>query len=179
MGQTVHAVRLALGERDARAVGAAVAGGYLVAYLVAVGHLGAGDGDWGLLVVSDPLSRALEPVSAYSFEPVALLELGPVEYRLAPLNLAIGGILAGLVALNAGLAWLAWRRPACGVERSAGVFAGVPALFSGAACCGPALLLVLGVQASGALLVAVSWLVPASGALLLVGVVLAARSVGG
>jgi hypothetical protein len=103
------------------------------------------------------------------------LEPGAVVY-LAPLNTVLGLVLATLVDLNLAITYLAWRRPtACGLGASpAAAVAGLPALLSGAACCGPILLLIVGVQATGLLLTAFELLVPVAtlllvGSLLLVG----------
>lgn len=147
---------------------------YLAVYLVALGHLNPGSGAIGLTVVADPFARSLQRVSMLTFEPVALLELGVASLQVAPANVALGVILGVLAGLNAALGWLAWRRPACRVDSGAGALAGVPALLSGAACCGPTLLFVLGVQVTSAALAAVVWLVPLSIILLLASLVFAA-----
>jgi hypothetical protein len=165
--RTAFAVRVALGRRGPRAVFALATAAYLLGYLVAVGHLGRGDGRWGLFVVSDPLSRALRPTGPLTYEPVALAELGPVSLLVSPPNDLIGLVLAGLVGANVAVWYVAWRQPAaCGIGSAAGLFAGLPALLSGAACCGPVLLIALGVQASAVLLSAFAVLVPLAAVLL-------------
>ncbi|MFC6785823.1 hypothetical protein ACFQFH_07915 [Halobaculum halobium] len=146
-------------------------------YLVAVGDLGrsrsAGAGadapavDVTLAAV--PLSRAL------AGEAVALVTLGPVEVLLTPATLSAAGALAGLVGANLALSTLAWRRPAaCGVSPASGLAAGLPALLSGTACCGPLVFIVLGLQATSAALTAVAWLRPVAAALLVASLVWAA-----
>lgn len=169
-GRTVDASALALHRRDGRLVFAGVTVAYLAAYLWAVGHLASGLGGVGLTVVADPLAKLFRPeLGPFTFTPVARIDAGPVTY-LFSLNTAIGLALAGLVGLNLALSYLAWRQPqACGIgERSTGVLASVPALLSGTACCGPMVLIVLGIQASGVLLTAFQWMLPVA-ALLLVG----------
>jgi hypothetical protein len=166
--RTGVAVRGALGRTDGRVVLAAATVGYLATYLYGIGHLGAATtGGTELLVVDNPLARAFEPVGPYQWEPVALVAAGPVEVLVAPLNVALGSALAVLVGLNLAVSVVAWRGPsACRVGPGAGAAAGLPALLSGMACCGPTVLVVLGVQASAGLLAAFQWLVPASVALL-------------
>lgn len=184
-GQTVprrlrgvlHRTRLGvaatLGRRDGLTVLGVVAVGYLLAYLVAIGHLAAGTGDVGLLVVDEPVTRAVQPVGTLQYEPVARLDLGAVRLLVSPLNIALGAVLSALVGLNLALSYLAWRQPsACGIAARSGPLAALPALLSGAACCGPTLLIVLGIQASGLLLTAFGVLVPV-GAVLLVASLLA------
>jgi hypothetical protein len=92
---------------------------------VAIGHLSAnGDGGLSTLVVSDPLTRALAPRGPFSWEPVARVVAGPVLYLFSPLNVLVGVVLGVLVALNGAVALVSYRAPvACGIERSAGVFA--------------------------------------------------------
>lgn len=178
VGRTRRALALAASRRDGRVVFALVALGYLLAYLYAVGDLGPGDGSWGTTVVADPLARAFEPRGAFRFEPVARLSLGAVTLLVAPVSMVVAGALAVLVGANLALSYLAVRRPAaCGLSPTTGVFAAVPGLLSGAACCGPTVLLVLGVQASGLLVSAFSVLVPVSALLLLASLVLVGRRV--
>lgn len=152
---------------------------YLLLYLWAIGHLSQGLGGVDLLVVSDPLSKLLQPeLGPFSFTPVARVALGPVTY-LFSLNTVLGLGLAGLVGLNAALTYLVWRQPsACGIGRSStGLLAGIPALLSGAACCGPVVLIVLGVQASGVLLTGFQLLLPLAVAVLLGSLLLVGRQV--
>jgi hypothetical protein len=176
LARTRAATGLTLARRDARLVTAGTAVAYLLAYLWAVGHLAPGFGGLGVTVATDPLATLLTPASGpLSFAPVVAVDAGPLTL-LVSLNTLFGVGLAALVGLNLGLTYLAWRQPAaCGVETgSAGLLAGLPALLSGTACCGPVVLLAVGVQASGALLAAFQWLLPVAvlalvGSLVLVG----------
>ena len=177
--RTGVAVRLALGRPDGRLVFAATTVAYLAAYLYAIGHLAPGEGGLGVLVVPDAAGRFLRPsLGPFAFEPVAVVRAGPVTYLLS-LNTLLGLGLAALVGLNLAVTALAWRQPAaCGLgSRSAGALAGLPALLSGAACCGPFVLLVLGIQATGVLLTAFDWLLPAAAALLVASLLLVGRQV--
>ncbi|PSQ58400.1 MAG: hypothetical protein BRD23_07130 [Halobacteriales archaeon SW_9_67_25] len=91
----------------------------------------------------------------------------------------IDHLAAGLVGLNLALTYLVWRQPkACGIGgKSGGLLASVPALLSGTACCGPVVLIVLGVQASGVLLRGFQFLLPAAMLLLVGSLVLVGRQV--
>jgi len=75
--------------------------------------------------------------------------------------------------------YLVWTQPkACGIAgSSSGFLAGVPALLSGTACCGPVVLIVLGVQASGVLLTGVQSPLPAAAILLVGSLILLGRQV--
>ncbi len=149
--------------------------GYFVLYSVAVGDLGrsVAGGTVGISVVDDPLSRLFESMGLFQYEPVAFVQLGAIDYLFAPLSAIIGLGLAVLVALNLAVAYGAWRTPAaCGLPKSsgsegaAGLLAGLPALLSGTVCCGPAILLVVGVQATAGLLAVFQWLLPVAVVLL-------------
>jgi hypothetical protein len=98
---------------------------------------------------------------------------------LFSLNTVVGFGLAALVGLNLALTYLVWRQPAaCGIGRSStGLLASVPALLSGTACCGPVVLLVVGVQASGVLLTGFQLLLPIAVLLLVGSLVLVGRRV--
>jgi hypothetical protein len=168
-----------LRRRDGRAVFAGATALYLVAYLWAVGHLAPGLGGYDVLVIDGPLATLLRPeADPFTFRPVARVSLGPLTY-LFSLNTVLGLGLAALVGLNLALTSLARRQPeACGLaESSTGLLAGVPALLSGTACCGPAVLIVLGIQASGVLLTAVQSLLPVAAVLLVGSLVLVGRQV--
>lgn len=167
-GRTRRALAGALDDRGSAAVLASSAALYVLVYLVAVGDLGrtaggvvAGGGPLSATVASAPVRRAL------AGEAVALVTLGPVEALLSPATLATAAALGLLVGGNLALSALAWRRPAaCGVSPASGLAAGLPALLSGTACCGPLLFVALGLQATSAALTAVAWLRPAAALLL-------------
>ena len=164
-------------RRDATAVFAGVSMAYLLLYLVAIGRLVPGDGEVGLLVVED-LSLALRRTGSFSFESIARIDLAAVSLLFSPLDTLLGVGLAALVGLNLALFYLAWTQPtACGVDSATGALAAIPALLSGTACCGPVILLLFGVQASGLLLTAFDVLLPMAVLLLLGSLVLASRNV--
>lgn len=179
VSRTWTVMAAALGRRDGRAVFGAVAVGYALVYLWAIGHLAPGLGEYGVTIVDAPLRTLFEPaLGPLSFRPVARVAAGPVTY-LFSLNTVIGVALAGLVGLNLAVSYLAWRQPkACGIgQSSAGLFAGLPAVLSGTACCGPVVLIAVGVQASGVLLTAFQWLLPLAGLLLVGSLVLVGRQI--
>ena len=179
VSRTRAASALVFRRRDSLFVFALVTGLYLLTYLWAIGHLAPGLGGFDLLIVADPLGKLLRPeLGPFSFTPVARVALGPVTY-LFSLNTLVGLGLAALVGLNLALTYLVWRQPAaCGIGRSStGLLAGVPALLSGTACCGPVVLLVVGVQASGVLLTGFQLLLPMAVLLLVGSLVLVGRRV--
>jgi hypothetical protein len=175
---TAAAVRRSLARTDGRVTFVLLGLAYPVVYLVAIGHLSAnGDGGLSSFVVADPFSRMLVARGPFSWEPVARFVVGPVLYLFSPLNLVVGVALGVLVGLNGAVALVSYRAPvACGIERSTGLLAAVPALLSGAACCGPAFLLVVGIQASATVLGVVGVAVPLSAALLVVSLFVVGRS---
>lgn len=176
VSRTLAATAVVLRRRDSTLVVAATAAGYLLVYLYALGHLAPGLGGFDVTVVSGALGKFFEPqLGPLSFTPVARVTAGPVTY-LFSLNTVLGVGVASLVGLNLGLTYLAWRQPAaCGIgSSSSGVLASVPAVLSGTACCGPVVLVVLGIQASGIVVTAFQFLLPVAvgllvGSLLLVG----------
>ena len=179
LARTGYAVRSAMDRTDARAVFLATTAGYLVVYLWGIGHLAAGSGGFGVTVVPDAAGRFFRPaLGTFSYEPVAVVTVGPLTY-LFSLNSVIGLVLAALVGLNLAVTYVVWRQPtACGIgSRSAGALAGVPALLSGTACCGPVVLIALGIQASGVLLTAFEFLLPIAALLLLGTLLLVGRQV--
>jgi len=175
-----------LSRRDGQLVFAGTVVGYLILYSAAIGHLGRATtpGAVGVSVVADPLTRLFESTGPFQYEPVAFIELWAVEYLFAPLNAVVGLGLAVLVGLNLAVAYGAWRRPsACGipdstgVDGAAGALAGIPALLSGTVCCGPAILLVVGVQATAGLMAVFQWLLPVAVVLLVGSLFVVSRQV--
>ena len=163
VGQTIAVVRGALDRRDGRAIFAAAAVGYFALLEAVSGNLGAGDGSVAVRVVPDPLALLARRTGPTQFEPIALVSLGPVEYLFSPLTAAVAAVVAALVGLNLAVSWAVWRGPqACGLEPGAGVLAGLPGVLSGFVCCGPTILLVVGVQASAGLVAAFQWSLPAA-----------------
>ena len=170
--QTVVAVRGALSRRDGRATLLSVSVAYLLVYFAGLGHLGLGPWGFELSVVADPLARATQLRSPFQWEPIALVVAGPVELLVSPLNVALGSLIALLVGTNLAVSVVAYRGPsACRLGPGAGAAAGLPGLLSGFACCGPTVLLVVGVQAGATVLTAFQWLIPAT-VLALVGTLL-------
>ncbi|MFB6154010.1 MAG: hypothetical protein ABEJ27_07135 [Halodesulfurarchaeum sp.] len=176
--RTRAAIALTVGRRDSLGVGLVAAGLYLVLYLVSIRALVGGTGRVGVLVADTPWSLVFQRNGTLSFEPIARIDFAVGTLLVSPVEIALATGLAILVGLNIALAYLAWRQPrACGVSPGVGVFAAVPALLSGSACCAPLLLIVLGLQASGLLLSAVDVLIPASVLLLLAGIFLVTRRI--
>jgi hypothetical protein len=182
VSNTAAAVRGTLVRRDARAVLTGVWTLYLGLYLYVLGHLRfTGGGGFEYVSVADPLSRMFQPTGTLAFEPVVGVVVGPLELLVAPVNLLIGGVLALLVGANLAVSYLAWRHPAaCDVGsggRASGLLAGLPALLSGTACCGPVVLVAVGVQASGIVLASFDALVPAAALLLVASLLYVGRNV--
>lgn len=176
--RTGFAIRASLARRDGRATFTLVGVLYFVAYGVGLDHLGlrgrVADGVRSgpvvnLFVVSDPISVATRRIAPFQYEAIAAATVGPVEYLFSPVNAALGLALAALVGVTLAVSVVAWRGPsACRIGAGAGAVAGVPGLLSGFVCCGPTLLLVIGVQASAGLLAVLQWFLPLAVAGLLV-----------
>ncbi|MFC6942761.1 hypothetical protein ACFQE8_22850 [Salinirubellus sp. GCM10025818] len=179
LSRTFGATMAVLRRRDSALVVAGTAAGYLLVYLYALGHLAPGLGGFDVTVVPGALAKFFRPeLGPFSFTPVVQVSAGPVTY-LFSLNTVLGLGLAVLVGLNLGLTYLAWRQPAaCGVgSSSSGFLASIPAVLSGTACCGPVVLILLGIQASGIVVTAFQFLLPVAVVLLLGSLVLVGRQV--
>ena len=167
---TRAAVVTVIRRRDTRLVAGLVGLGYLIGYLWAVQDLFVrSDVSAGITTVSDPVGMILRRTGPASFEAVAIVDTGVVRWLFSPMNLAIGLALALLVGISIALSYLAITQPKkCGLGTGSGVFAALPALLSGTVCCGPVVLLVLGLQATGALITLFVWALPAA-VLMLIG----------
>lgn len=161
--RTASTLTLAVRRPDSLAVLAATTLAYLVGYLWATGDLATTGSGWSMMVVPEPLSRMFEPgPGPFRYEPIALIDAGALRILFSPLNAGLAAGLSVLVGFNLALSYLAIRQPAsCGIGAGSGALAAVPALLSGSACCAPVILLVLGIQAGGLMLAAITWLLPA------------------
>ncbi|MDH5020328.1 hypothetical protein [Halobacterium rubrum] len=180
LARTRAALGVVARRRDARLVFVAATVGYLLVYLATVGDLTFASGGRGPLSirVADDLSRAFASLGFFRYGAVAVVSAGPLTYLFSPLNAALAVGLSVLVGANLALTYLGLVQPrACGLESSTGVLAGVPALLSGAACCGPTILLVVGVQASATVITGFQYLVPLAVAMLVASLLLIGRRV--
>ncbi len=167
--RTQDALGLVFTRLDSVSVFVFVTVGYLVAFLWIVGDLSLRpDVAANLVVIDDPLSRMFDRTGPASFEAVALVDTGVVRWLASPVNVLIGLVLAGLVGVNLAMTYLAVVQPAsCGIGAGSGLFASLPALLSGTLCCGPVILIALGIQASALLLTLFVWMLPIGVAMLL------------
>lgn len=107
----------------------------------------------------------------FNWEPIGYITVGQVEIFLAVPNIIFGLIIAILVGLNLGAsAYTYLNRTVCKVDPTKSVLAAVPALLTGVACCGPSILLSLGI-ASAAVTVAFISILPLLFPIALVGLI--------
>ena len=167
---TWAAVSLVFNRADAIVLFSTISLGYLAVYLWAAQDLSLRtDMPGGIVVVSDPSGAMLRRTGPASFDAIAILDTGVIRWLVSPINLGIGLLLAMLVGISLALTYLAVVQPqSCGIGAGSGLLASFPALLSGSVCCGPVVLIALGIQASGLLMTAFVWLLPI-GVLLLVG----------
>ncbi|MUW13661.1 hypothetical protein GJ633_02555 [Halorubrum sp. CBA1125] len=178
LARTRAALGVARTRRDSRLVLVGAGLTYLVAYLFTVGDLALGGGSGVTVRVADDLSRAFASLGFFRFGAIAVISAGPITYLFSPLNALLAIALAALVGANLALTYLGLVQPrACGLEGSTGVIAGIPALLSGAACCGPTILLVIGVQASATIVTGFQLMVPVAFAMLVGSLLLVGRKV--
>lgn len=129
-------------------------------------------------VADNPWSTMLDQTSFIQFEPILRLNGVYLAYFFNPFDTMIALVLAGLTGVNLAISYAAIKQPrACSVSQTRNVLTTLPALLAGSACCAPTLLLILGIQASTALLTVFSYLIPGAIVLLILNIVWAARNV--
>jgi hypothetical protein len=170
----VRKLRAILALRRYRRFALAVAAGYLVLFLLALGDISAGG--HGFEALTTGWTRMFDRTGALTFEPIAQLTVPGATVLFSPINMTIGILLAVLAALNLTVTYLAFRQPqACRFNRSTGIMATLPALLAGSACCAPAIVLILGLQVSSLFITVFQVLIPVSVALLLLTLALILR----
>lgn len=144
---------------------------YVVLYLAAMQYLIVSPGETesllALNVVPDWRNLAFRSRGPFLFEPIGVLEIAPLVVFLSIPNLLIAIVLGLLVGANIAASYYGFH--ALGMRGLRGVHAligTIPALISGAACCVPTLILVIGLQLTATVAAVWSWLVPISAVLL-------------
>jgi len=146
---------------------------YVVLYLAAMQYLVIAPGGTERLLALELLpdwrSLAFRQRGPFLFEPIGVLQLAPLAIFLSIPNLAIALGLGLLVGANVAASYYGFH--ALGMRGLRGIHAligTIPALISGAACCVPTLILVIGLQLTATVAAVWSWLVPASALLLVI-----------
>lgn len=128
---------------------------YLLLYLYALGDVAYSGEELverapAVDVVDDWAQRMFQRRVPFTFEPVAVIYVTRhLAYFFAPINVLLGTVLAVLLGLNAGFLAFAFKLPkVCGVRSAKGIFASLPGLLLGFACCAPTILLALGAVAT-------------------------------
>ncbi|MGH8189717.1 MAG: hypothetical protein ACREUC_24385 [Steroidobacteraceae bacterium] len=121
-----------------------------------------------LNIVPDWRSLAFRSRGPFLFEPIGVLEVAPLVVFLSVPNLVIAIVLGVLVGANVAASYYGFHALGMRGLRGAHALIGtIPALISGAACCVPTLILVIGLQLTATVAAVWSWLVPISAVLLL------------
>lgn len=145
--------------------------GYIVLYLAAMQYLVIAPAGSLLSVewMPDWRSLAFRQRGPFLFEPIGVLHLAPLAIFLSVPNLAIALALGLLLGANVAASYYGFRE--LGMRGLRGVHAligTIPALISGAACCVPTLILVVGLQLTATVATVWGWLVPVSALLLVI-----------
>lgn len=171
IADTWHALADAFSRRRRWLLAAAIALAYLLVYLWAIQHLVVTRTDFGRFVdvpsiqlTNDWASKLLQQRASFSYEPVmAVYATDHVLVLVAPLNVAMGLLLASLVAANLTLAVHLFRvARTCRRRAFGGVLGAIPALFTGFACCVPTFAVAFGAQFAVFLVAVRSWFFPAA-----------------
>jgi len=136
-----------------------IAVAYLAAFLAALQNITASTGPF-TVTTGDPAAM-FRRTGFLLFDAVALIRTPVFTLLVSPINILIGVVISLLVAINLCMTYLALRRPrACSINRASGMVGVLPALLAGGACCAPTILLILGLQATAALIAATQWMIP-------------------
>lgn len=147
---------------------------YVLIYLAAVGHLvftprmESSQSLFALKVLPNWQELLFRQRSPFLFEPIGALYLGPsLKLFLSIPNMILSMILGVLVGTNIALSYYSFRQ--LGLSGGQGILnllGTVPAVVSGATCCVPTLILVIGLQLTATLATVWSFFVPLSLSLL-------------
>lgn len=143
---------------------------YLAAtqFLVFAKRIAAEEGFFVIKIAENWQELIFNQRAPFLFEPIGILYVGGVKFFIAPLNFLIAALLGLLVALNISVSYYSFRTLALrGAQGVVSLVGTVPAIISGAACCVPLLILVIGLQLTATLVAVFSFFVPLSFILLI------------
>lgn len=104
----------------------------------------------------------------FLFEPIGALYLGRVKFFISLPNFLIAALLGMLVAFNISISYYSFRVLSLrGTRGIMNLISTLPSIVSGAACCVPTLILVIGLQLTATLATLWSFFVPLSFVLLI------------
>lgn len=147
---------------------------YLLVYLAATQHLifvsrvGQAESFFMLKISPDWPKLLFRQRAPFLFEPIGVVYLGyNLKLFLSIPNILIATLLGTLVAANITTSYYSFKILGLKGVRGVGALLGtIPAIVSGAACCVPTLILVVGLQLTATLATVWSFFVPASFGLL-------------
>lgn len=158
---------------------------YVIVYLAAVGHLvftsrmEPSSSIFTLKILPNWEDLLFRQRSPFLFEPIGALYLGPnLKLFLSIPNMILAVILGALVGINIALSYYSFRQ--LGLSGGRGflnLMGTIPAIVSGAACCVPTLILVIGLQLTATLATAWSFFVPLSISLLFLSLIWSLRRI--
>ncbi len=166
-------IRIAFRTRRSKAVALSIFVGYLLFYLFVTGVLviSANPLPVNLSILEQWPSLIFRERTPFNWEPIGVASVGYFQMFLAIPNIVFGVIIAALVGVNIGVSVYTYSvRNVCRINPSSSVLAAAPALLTGVACCGPTLLISLGL-ASATVTVAFVSILPFLLPLALVGLV--------
>jgi len=147
--------------------------------LIFTARMGPADSFFALKILPNWPELIFKSRSPFLFEPIGALYLGHnLKLLLPPPNLLIAGILGTLVAANLATSYYSFRNLGLRGVRGFGALAGtIPAVLSGATCCAPTIVLVIGLQLTSTLATVWSLFVPISFVLLLLALLWSLRKI--
>lgn len=166
-------IRIVFTQRRSKLVALGIGIGYLLFYLIATGVLvfATNPRPLGIQISSQWPELLFRQRAPFNWEPIGLISLGFVQIFLSLPNIGFGVFIAALVGVNIAVsAYTYWMRNTCRINPSTSVLAAAPALLTGVACCGPTILISLGL-ASATVTVAFVTILPFLLPLALVGLI--------
>lgn len=143
---------------------------YLAAtqFLIFVQRIPMAEGFFELKVLENWQDLMFRQRAPFLFESIGALYLGGIKIFISVPNILIAALLGVLVAFNISVSYYSFRALSLrGARGFMDLLGTVPAIVSGAACCVPTLILVIGLQLTAGLATLWSFFVPLSFVLLI------------
>jgi hypothetical protein len=100
--------------------------------------------NFSILILDDWYNKLFDVRAFPNYEPIGVIELGPLFITLPIPTMIIGLAIAALMGINLSISVYSWTNPKCRVNPVSGFLSSLPAFFSGLACCAPIFLVTLG-----------------------------------
>ncbi|MGY5875180.1 MAG: hypothetical protein RTU30_05500 [Candidatus Thorarchaeota archaeon] len=173
MRESAFQVRQVMSSRRSKVIAISIAFVYLMLYFAITGLYSfyPGEAGFSIHILENWPALIFRERAPYNWEPIGIISIGGLDIFLSVPNIILGFVIGLLVGVNIAVSVYTYtHRTLCRIDPSRSMLSAVPALLTGFACCGPTLLISLGI-ASASITIAFVTILPLFLPMALIGLV--------